>query len=279
MIGDHIWVQRSRYTHHGVLVGESSVIHYTGELGAKSDAAVARTTLDAFLQGGQLRFRQHVERHSVEDTIARAMSRLGERSYALTFNNCEHFATWCVLGASSSRQVENVGRLSTGTVAAAGAASAGGALVAGAGAAAGLAGGAGTMSGLATAGSLVGGGAAAGIAVVGVLPGVAAIATVHAILGDDEAEDASERQARRVGRTVAAGGAVAGSVGAVAMVSSAGAVAGLSGAGITSGLAALGGAGGMAAGIMVTAAAPAAATLGLGLLAYKAFQALSTKSK
>jgi hypothetical protein len=63
------------------------------------------------------------------------------------------------------------------------------------------------------------------------------------------------------------------------MVSSAGAVAGLSGAGITSGLAALGGAGGMAAGIMVTAAAPAAATLGLGLLAYKAFQALSTKSK
>ena len=43
---------------------------------------------------------------SGEETVNRARSRLGEESYNLIFNNCEHFALWCKTGKSKSIQVE-----------------------------------------------------------------------------------------------------------------------------------------------------------------------------
>jgi hypothetical protein len=47
-------------------------------------------------------------RYSEEETVARAISRLGENKYSLAFNNCEHFAVWCKTGISESTQVERV---------------------------------------------------------------------------------------------------------------------------------------------------------------------------
>ncbi len=41
--------------------------------------------------------------------LKRALKRLGERSYNLIFNNCEHFKNWVVNGKSESRQVERAG--------------------------------------------------------------------------------------------------------------------------------------------------------------------------
>jgi hypothetical protein len=32
---------------------------------------------------------------------------LGEDTYSLAFNNCEHFVTWCILGVKSSAQVNS----------------------------------------------------------------------------------------------------------------------------------------------------------------------------
>jgi Lecithin retinol acyltransferase len=37
--------------------------------------------------------------------VQRALSRVGERGYSLTGNNCEHFATWCATGIAVSQQV------------------------------------------------------------------------------------------------------------------------------------------------------------------------------
>lgn len=37
--------------------------------------------------------------------VERAASRIGERRYSLTANNCEHFANWCATGAAISHQV------------------------------------------------------------------------------------------------------------------------------------------------------------------------------
>jgi uncharacterized protein YycO len=37
--------------------------------------------------------------------VERAASRIGERRYSLTSNNCEHFANWCATGVAVSRQV------------------------------------------------------------------------------------------------------------------------------------------------------------------------------
>ena len=38
--------------------------------------------------------------------ITRAVSRLGEKQYKALTNNCEHYATWCYSGYSSSKQVK-----------------------------------------------------------------------------------------------------------------------------------------------------------------------------
>lgn len=49
--------------------------------------------------------------YSPEETVQRAYSRLGEVSYDLIRNNCEHFAIWCKTGISESHQVNHLLKL------------------------------------------------------------------------------------------------------------------------------------------------------------------------
>ena len=46
--------------------------------------------------------------YSRKETLARARSRIGESSYSLVSNNCEHFAIWCKTGVDKSYQVNDV---------------------------------------------------------------------------------------------------------------------------------------------------------------------------
>jgi hypothetical protein len=137
-----------------------------------------------------------------------------------------------------------------------------------------LSGGAAMMTGLAGAGGVVGGGAVAGIGVLGTAPVIVAQTVMDRVLRDDDLLPSEERQARGVGRAMIAVGTVAGTTGTVGTIAAAGSVAGLSGAGITSGLAAIGSVvgGGMGAGIAVTVAAPAVATIAISYGAYKVWQ-------
>jgi hypothetical protein len=137
-----------------------------------------------------------------------------------------------------------------------------------------LSGGAAMITGLAGAGSVVGGGAVAGIGVLGTAPVIAAQAVMDKVLRDDDRLPSQEREARGVGRAMIAVGTVAGTTGTVGTIAAVGSVAGLSGAGITSGLAAIGSVvgGGMSAGIAVTVAAPAVATIAISYRAYKIWQ-------
>lgn len=50
----------------------------------------------------------HDSRLPARHVIQRARSRLGEHSYQLMSNNCEHFCEWCIQGESRSRQVETL---------------------------------------------------------------------------------------------------------------------------------------------------------------------------
>jgi hypothetical protein len=45
---------------------------------------------------------------SSEETLEQALSRLGERSYSLFVNNCEHFVLWCKTGRAESEQAERL---------------------------------------------------------------------------------------------------------------------------------------------------------------------------
>lgn len=49
--------------------------------------------------------------YSADETIERAQKRMGEASYNIVLNNCEHYAIWCKTGISESHQVNNLLRL------------------------------------------------------------------------------------------------------------------------------------------------------------------------
>ncbi|MFC7685778.1 lecithin retinol acyltransferase family protein [Ureibacillus sp. GCM10028918] len=93
-IGDHLWVQRFQYTHHGIYYGDGQVIHYLIE-------GVTVDSLETFADGSIVRRKnayQSPTNYSPNEIITRAQSRLGEYSYNLVFNNCEHFCRWCRKG-------------------------------------------------------------------------------------------------------------------------------------------------------------------------------------
>ena len=263
--GDHIFVSKTGYSHHGIDIGNGKVIHYTGEPGSKSNAAISETIKEEFSSGLKVQVVKYGKCLPVSRTLEIAESRIGEQKYNLVFNNCEHFARFCKTEKHESEQV-------TDAVSSVGAAVGTGAAVAGsvtavssAGAAAGLSG-PGIMSGLAAIGP---GGVIGGVATLAVVPAVVTNIAVSRTLKDDDSLPDKERSLRTAGRTAAKVGTAAGTAATVVTISAAGTTAGLSGVGITSGLAAIGGTvgGGMVAGVAMSVAAPAvvAGVAGWGL--------------
>src|SRR4051794_39529687 len=105
--GDHIRVARPAYYHHGIDLGDGYVVHRAAPAGGgKRDAEICKETIAAFACNGQIEICSYVDADP-EATVARAESRLGESGYNLVFDNCEHFARWCVTGESCSAQVNN----------------------------------------------------------------------------------------------------------------------------------------------------------------------------
>jgi len=98
--GDHLVSSRIGYHHHGIYEGLSS---------GEASCQVVCSSLDQFCQGKPFTVRSHPHRRlSREQSIARAYRRLGEHSYNLLFNNCEHFVQWCIEDEHDSPQVTKV---------------------------------------------------------------------------------------------------------------------------------------------------------------------------
>jgi hypothetical protein len=108
--GDHIYVKRNRrfYDHHGIYIGDGKVIHVTGSLREKVDPEVRETDLPKFLKGGIPSRYIYGKRLSASETIHLAKKHLHDGSYSMLWNNCEHFATYCVTGKKKSRQVRTI---------------------------------------------------------------------------------------------------------------------------------------------------------------------------
>lgn len=105
--GDHLVSSRTAYDHHGIFVGGGFVIHYLGLANGLSSGPIAQTSLEEFQAGHTKLYRQPHAKNCFarEEIVSRAESRLGEERYSLVFNNCEHFANWCVNGEAVSEQV------------------------------------------------------------------------------------------------------------------------------------------------------------------------------
>jgi hypothetical protein len=117
--GDHVYIVKPpsfvvpfRHTHHGIDCGDGTIIHYAWK---NRTGIVARSSIEEFAEGQPLlifEYPAEVQRPwSAENAIRRAESRLGESSYDLLRNNCEHFANWCCIGLSESEQADSTGLL------------------------------------------------------------------------------------------------------------------------------------------------------------------------
>jgi hypothetical protein len=105
-LGAHLITQRRGYEHHGIYVGSGKVIHYAGFAKCEHRGPVEEVPLEQFADGNAVAVRSHpFPKYSGEETVLRARSRLGENSYRLLTNNCEHFCAWCLRGESRSEQV------------------------------------------------------------------------------------------------------------------------------------------------------------------------------
>lgn len=119
--GMHVSISRSLpYMHHGVLVGDGTVVHFVGKKVQKPGAAIRRTPLSRFLRADQVpevtqRFPKR-QGHGPVPTflpnlvVLRALHFVGSGNYNLFGRNCEHFATWAQCGAMLSGQVDQVWR-------------------------------------------------------------------------------------------------------------------------------------------------------------------------
>ncbi|MGK7919496.1 MAG: lecithin retinol acyltransferase family protein [Trichodesmium sp.] len=106
--GDQIYTVREFlkidgvYEHHGIDYGDGTVIHYR-----KGTETIERTSQREFTDGRTIYVKRYPTRYIPDTVIQRAESRLGERKYNIIFNNCEHFATWCITGVNYSQQVKH----------------------------------------------------------------------------------------------------------------------------------------------------------------------------
>ncbi|KAB7653422.1 lecithin retinol acyltransferase family protein [Plesiomonas shigelloides] len=107
--GDHLVSSRLGYQHHGLYIGNGKVIHYSGFSELFDKGSIQITTLDDFGQGHSVSVINHpISIYDANERVERAYSKLGEDSYNLIFNNCEHFVNWCFNGFKTSSQVNNV---------------------------------------------------------------------------------------------------------------------------------------------------------------------------
>lgn len=115
--GEHIYVHGRfagiAFEHHGIDMGDGTVIHLAPQDGARVTFAddgqrfcVRRDSWDQFCKGQTPQKITHVNALPEADIAAFAEASLGKCGYHLLDNNCEHFANLCCTGQAVSRQVE-----------------------------------------------------------------------------------------------------------------------------------------------------------------------------
>ena len=105
-LGSHLVTPRLGFAHHGIYLGFGRVVHYGAFVHGLHGGPVEEVSLARFTHGHTLWVRPGAVHFDGEEVIRRARSRIGENSYRLLSNNCEHFCEWCLRGEHRSEQVE-----------------------------------------------------------------------------------------------------------------------------------------------------------------------------
>jgi hypothetical protein len=103
----HVVTSRHAYLHHGIYVGNGTIVHYAGFVRGLRRGPVEEVSLAVFTRGRPVWIRSNrPPKFEHEEIVRRARSRIGEDCYRLLSNNCEHFCEWCLRGEHRSYQVD-----------------------------------------------------------------------------------------------------------------------------------------------------------------------------
>ena len=115
--GDRVRVERRlavstvAYMHHGIDVGDGTVVHARPDdfHNPLAGGRVELTSWTEFANGGAVLVTTNPPaRFSTDETAQRALAHFGRPGYCPVIDNCEHFATWCATGERTSHQVDIV---------------------------------------------------------------------------------------------------------------------------------------------------------------------------
>lgn len=106
-MASHLISPRTGYNHHGLYIGNNTVIHLT------RTGVIEAVPMHDFTDGNGYKIQKYHSQFSHQEIIERAKSRLGNNDYSVIFNNCEHFINWCIFNTNRSNQVIDVTALST----------------------------------------------------------------------------------------------------------------------------------------------------------------------
>jgi hypothetical protein len=106
-LASHLISPRTGYNHHGLYVGNNTVIHLT------RTSIIEAVPMHEFTDGNGYKIQKYHSLFSHTEIIERAKSRLGNSDYSVIFNNCEHFINWCLHNSKHSHQIIDVTALST----------------------------------------------------------------------------------------------------------------------------------------------------------------------
>jgi hypothetical protein len=106
-LGAHIVTRRHGYAHHGIYVGACKVVHYAGLSRGLRRGPIEEISTSSFAAGYPVGVVSSVPpRFGEPEVVRRARSRVGEDSYWLLTNNCEHFCEWCLRGQHRSYRID-----------------------------------------------------------------------------------------------------------------------------------------------------------------------------
>jgi hypothetical protein len=106
--GDHLRCRCGGYDHHGIHIGDGTVVHFTQQRSSRG-LSVCRDAIEDFAAGRQVEVVCYPPGAALhpDQTCVIALSGIGSCGYHLVTNNCEHLAVFCKTGSKKSSQVRD----------------------------------------------------------------------------------------------------------------------------------------------------------------------------
>jgi hypothetical protein len=111
--GDHIRVMTDTgYYHHAIYINDKEVIHFSTDNGfsiLSRDLEIKSTSINIFTFGETIEVKKYDKKEILaEKSVQIAKNMIGNKDYDLVFNNCEHFASFCITGKRKSEIIDKL---------------------------------------------------------------------------------------------------------------------------------------------------------------------------